>query len=133
MQKADVELLYHILVACFIGTWIVLGLGGIFAFQISKNVRFKKKWFPRFVVLVAILFLFFSTAIMALSSGSLKFLPFLALVIPFLVLITYLNIKFTKFCDCCGATVHDSNWFSRMRFCPKCGAELDVSSTPKTH
>ena len=30
-----------------------------------------------------------------------------------------------KFCDKCGATLINSNWFSPMRFCSKCGAVLD--------
>jgi hypothetical protein len=109
MNNDFITLLCQIVVVCFVGTWIVLGIGSIFAFWISKNVGFKKKWFPRFAVLVAVLFLLLSTSIMVLSSRSLNFLPFLTIEIPFLVLITYLNIKFTKVCDGCGATVQDLN------------------------
>ncbi len=132
MQKADLDLLNSVLTACFIGIWIVLGIFSVFAFQISKNVRFKKKWFPRFIVLGAVLFLLFFSSRMLLSSRSLDFLPWLAVVIPFLALICYVNLRFTKFCDHCGATLHSTNWFSRMRFCTKCGAEFDAKPTSTT-
>jgi hypothetical protein len=49
---------------------------------------------------------------------------------PMVALISYLNIKFTRFCSKCGATIIDHNWFSSTRFCSKWGAEL-TSTKPR--
>jgi hypothetical protein len=58
-----------------------------------------------------------------------KELGILFLVVPAVVLISYLNIKVTKFCDNCGARLYNHTWFAPMRSCSKCGAELDAAKT----
>jgi hypothetical protein len=125
MQPDTLTTLNAIVTSCFVGTWIVLGVAGFFLFYVGRDVAFKRKWFPRFIVLVGILFVLFSTTLMVLSSRSLGALGILVLVIPATALISYLNIKFTKFCDKCGVTIYAQNWFVPMRFCSKCGAELN--------
>ncbi len=45
-------------------------------------------------------------------------------VVPAAALIGFLNIRLTKFCDSCGATLVNPAWFRRMRFCPSCGAPM---------
>jgi hypothetical protein len=127
MKPETAAMLDRIVIACFIGTWIVLGIIGVY-FYLSKNVAFKRKWYPRFVILTGVLFVFFSTTIMAFSVRSLELLVVVIVMVPFTLLIAYLNIKMTKFCDECGATLLNQNWFVAMRFCPKCGAELDAKA-----
>ena len=126
-----IELLLKVVIACFFGTWIVLGIVSVYLFWIKKDVALKRKWFPRFVVLAGVLFVLFSSTIMVLQSRSFQSLGILAIVIPFVILASYLNLKFTKFCGKCGATIIDYNWFSPMKFCSKCGAELDVAREPR--
>ena len=41
-----------------------------------------------------------------------------------IVLITFLNVKLTRFCDACGETVQARRAFVPAKFCPKCGAPL---------
>ena len=125
MNQHDAENLTQILIACFFGTWAMLGIGGFFAFYMQKDVTFKRKWFPRFVFFVAALFALFATTFVVLQRRSLAALGIVVLVVPMVSVIAYLNIKFTKFCSQCGATLVDNNWFSRMKFCSRCGAELD--------
>jgi hypothetical protein len=110
----------------FVGTWIVLGIGGFIAFYLSKDVSFKRRWFPRYVIGGGVLFVVFATTLTVLESRSASALGMLVVMVPMVVLITYLNLKFTKFCDTCGATLVDHNWFSPMKFCSKCGALLDT-------
>ena len=131
MQPDTVKTVHDIIATCFVGTWIVLGVAGFFFFYVGRNVAFKRKWFPRFIVLAGVLFVLFSTTLMVLSSRSLGTLGILVLVIPATALISYLNIKFTKFCDKCGVTIYAQNWFVPMRLCSKCGAELNPK--PKLH
>jgi hypothetical protein len=113
--------------ACFIGTWIILGISGFIVFYLRRDVAFKRKWYPRYVILAGFHFVTFVTALAVLQSRSFSGLALSVVVLPVVVLITYLNIKFTKFCDKCGATAFDHNWFTPMRFCSKCGTEFAAS------
>jgi hypothetical protein len=124
MNDFTADALSGLVTACFFGTWIVLGISGFIVFYLRRDVAFKRKWFPRYVILAGGLFVFFSSTLMVLQSRWFSALGMLVVVVPMVVLITYLNIKFTRFCDKCGATVYDHNWFSPMKFCSKCGAEL---------
>ncbi|APW64292.1 zinc ribbon domain-containing protein [Paludisphaera borealis] len=126
MKPDTAKILEGIVTACFFGTWVVLGIGGFLVFYLGRDVAFKRKWFPRYILLVGVLFVLFSTTLMVLSSRSLGALGMLVFVIPATALISYLNIKFTYFCNQCGATLHNQNWLNPMRFCSKCGAELDA-------
>jgi type III secretory pathway component EscS len=108
----------------FGGTWIILMVTSVFLFWIKKDVVFKRKWFPRFVILVGVLFVAFSSTIMVLQQRSVHSLKILVVIIPAVILSSWLNLKLTKFCGSCGATIINNVPFSRTRFCPKCGAEL---------
>lgn len=102
----------------FYVVWISLGLAGFFLFYLSKDVTFKKKYFPWYVVLAGFLFV---------SFGLISGLPLrlLYIMVPAVALITFLNIRSTKFCDSCGRTMIDQNWFSKVEYCAKCGAKLN--------
>jgi hypothetical protein len=115
-----------IVTASFIGTWIILGIVGFFLFYLRRDAALKRQWFPRFVALVGFLFVLFATTLSVLSSRSLAGLGILVVVAPAVWLISYLNVKFTKFCDRCGTIAYQQNWFAPMNFCSRCGAELDA-------
>jgi hypothetical protein len=127
MNDLAADALSGIVTVCFFGTWVVLGMSGFVIFFLWRDAAFKRKWFPRYVILAGVLFVFFSSTLAVLQSRSFSALALLVIVVPMVVLISYLNIKFTKFCVKCGATVIDHNYFSPMRFCSKCGAELTAS------
>ena len=109
----------------FVATWVVLGVIGFIFFYLNGDAALKRKWFPRYVVLAGVLFVFFATALTVAGSKSSASLGMLVIVVPMVILISYLNLKFTKFCGKCGVTIIDHNWFSPTRFCSKCGAKLD--------
>lgn len=98
--------------------WIALAVAGFFLFYANKNVRFKKKYFPWYVIFSSILFLSF-TVKMGTPLETLFF------IVPVLALITFLNIRATKFCDHCGRTIINQMWFTKAEYCAKCGARLD--------
>ncbi|MFH1093362.1 MAG: hypothetical protein V1739_04300 [Candidatus Omnitrophota bacterium] len=106
-----------IIVPIFIGTWIVLGILSFYLFIIKNNYNFKVKYFKYFIILTGCLFAGFI---------SLMGMPWQVhiLVIPSLILISYLNIKFTKFCKNCGKTIIINMLFGKIKFCPHCGNEL---------
>jgi membrane protease YdiL (CAAX protease family) len=116
----------HILVTTvFVATWIVLAIVGFLGSR-RMSAAAKRWWMPRWMILIALLFVFFATSLTVLSSRSWSSLGILIVLLPVVILISYLNIKFTKFCDKCGSTLYNYNWFQPMRFCSKCGAELDT-------
>jgi hypothetical protein len=73
---------------------------------------------------VGVVFVLFASTLTIFQPRSLSSLGALVLLVTFVALITGLNLKFTKFCEKCGATHIDQNLFSPMKFCSKCGAPL---------
>jgi hypothetical protein len=114
--------------AAFLATWVILAIAGFLASK-RMNAVAKRRWWPRWIVLVGVLFVFFSTTLTVLQSRSWSSLGILLIVVPAVILICYLNIKFIKFCDKCSATLYNQNWFTPMRFCSNCGAKLDAVRT----
>lgn len=126
MKIDNLTVLNGLVSACFVGTWIALPVAGYFLFHRRKDAAFRRKWHPRGVILVGVLFIFFSTTIMGLSSRSLGTLgAALLLVVPAVCLISYMNIRFTKICHKCGYTFYVQDWFVPVKFCCRCGAELE--------
>ncbi len=101
----------------FFGTWVVLGILSFYLFFIRNDYEFKVKYFKYFVFLVGILFLGF---IIAMSPPRQVYFMF----VPAVALITFLNIRLTRFCKNCGKTIINNMPFSRIDFCPKCGSKL---------
>jgi len=102
----------------FFVVWIALGVAGFFLFYVSKNVRFKRRFFPWYVILAGVLFISFG-----LGMGF--HLQMLFIMVPAVALITFLNIKSTKFCNSCGRTIINQVWFTKVEYCGKCGAKLN--------
>jgi hypothetical protein len=118
-----------VVAASFFGTWMVLGFWGYDAFQKKGDVAFKRKWFPRYIILCGLLFAFFPPMLMALASRSLVALLLYVVFVPVAAVFAYANIKFTRFCDNCSAMTGPNPFFVR-RYCPMCRAELN-SGKPK--
>jgi hypothetical protein len=102
----------------FFVVWVALGLAGFFLFYRGKDAQFKRKYFTWYVILAGVLFISFGLA-MGFPSEALYFM------VPAVALITYLNIKSTKFCDNCGSTIVNQMWLTRAERCAKCGAKLN--------
>lgn len=128
MNKQTVDLLETIINVAFPATWVALAIVGFVASR-RLTPKVKRRWLPRFAILVGVLFVFFATSLSVLSSRTLSSLNVLILVVPATILITYLNIKFTNVCEKCGALQYSYNWFDPMKFCSKCGAELPRNET----
>jgi hypothetical protein len=131
MDDRTAAQLQSIVSTAFVGTWITLAIVGIVANR-RMDIAAKRRWWPRWTILTGAFFVFFTTSLVVLGARSWSSLSILFVVVPAVVLICYLNIKFTRFCEKCGTTQYNSNWFSRMRFCSRCGAELDTAK-PSQH
>ena len=100
------------------GLFVMLGLIGSIVFFMSKNVIFKKRYFPWYVISIGILF---GLSIIMTGIGFIGLIVFL----PAIALITFMNLRMTKFCDSCGKTIINRAMFSKVNFCSNCGAKLN--------
>jgi len=102
----------------FAVVWIILGVSSFLFFSISKNAKLKKRvltWLVWGTGALFTAFVYYET-----RASQIMFL-----VIPCTIFIGYLNLKFTKFCPSCGATLFSHNWFRAMKYCQHCGTSLD--------
>jgi hypothetical protein len=104
----------------FIGTWIVLAVGGLI-FHLRASPAMKHKVWPMMAIVVGPLFLVFVYFLDGIKVASLAAVP--------VALITYLNRKTVKFCSQCGALNRSPTMFPVPKFCGKCGAGLDAPVT----
>jgi hypothetical protein len=104
----------------FFGVWVVLGIVSAAFFFFNNDAALKRKIHPPFVIGVGILFLSF-VVLMGFPPDAFFFL----VVVPAVILISYLNLRNTKFCSSCGKTLISQNPFMQPKFCSKCGANLD--------
>jgi|SRR5262245_39013086 len=101
-------------VFAFFGVWLALGFGtAIFVRRGSPAA--KRTWFPRLEILIGVVFVVTAYSVMPHPQV-------LYLVVPVASLLTFLNIRATKFCGKCGA--YHRSFFLTLNFCRKCGAEL---------
>lgn len=98
--------------------WMILGFVSFCFFTFYKNTQVKRKLFAPYIIFVGVLF----GGIVLFSTKELWTLYFL---VPSIALISYMNIKNSKFCDACGKLSYNYALFPKMRYCSKCGTELD--------
>jgi hypothetical protein len=102
----------------FIVVWAGLGIASSAFFYLSKNASLKRKIWPPASIAASVLFLAF---VWTRGIPASEFI----FVVPFVALITFINLRVMKFCDACGRTVMNQNPFSLPKYCSKCGAALD--------
>jgi hypothetical protein len=102
----------------FIGTWIILGIVGLWSTYFDRNVARKKRLLPFFNIGSGALFVIF----VFLMSGDLRVLAFM---VPAVVVICFLNLRMIRVCSACGRTIQSGMWFTKAEYCSKCGARLD--------
>ena len=107
----------------FMIVWIGLCGASWWFFSRNSDAVLKRRVMRWGVVGMGLLFIGFVFAL----TGDPRMLLF---VVPAVALIGLLNIKLTKFCSSCGATLYNYNWLGRMRYCSRCGASLERSNRP---
>ena len=103
----------------FMAVWVALGAISWWFFTRNRDANLKRRVFPWGAGGAGLLFIIF-VLVMSRAVWILLF------ILPIVALITYLNIRLTKFCPSCGATLYKHNWFVPMRYCSRCGASLDA-------
>jgi ribosomal protein S27AE len=104
--------------AAFMALWILLGIASAIFYR-KASYQTKKTAHPYIVAGFGIIFLAF---VEWFAHGDVPVFFVVAIIV-----ISFLNIRLTRFCSRCGATIFQRG-FSRFKFCPKCGAELQSST-----
>jgi hypothetical protein len=99
----------------FFVIWAALCLV-VWTFYWKGGLAAKRRWHPRIVVGSALLFLGFIALVMPFA---------LVLAVPAVAAISFLNLKMTKFCGACEATLFQNPPWATVRFCSKCGTSLE--------
>ena len=100
----------------FMAAWVAVGVIFWAFFRFNRNARLKRVLYPLVVVATGAAFFAYVAAVFGLVSVA---------VAPFILLIVVVNLRLTRFCDACGASVYAKNSFSRPRACTRCSAKLD--------
>ena len=103
--------------AIFFAIWLILMGVSFYLFFFSSNAERKKKYFKPFLTATGLLILSFMWAMDLPGSV-------LAIAIPMVILIMYINTKMIRFCESCGKTVIPLFSFSLPRHCSHCGEKL---------
>ena len=100
-----------------LAAWVAFCVSGFALFYSSRNLAFKRRFFPWYILVVSVLFLGF---LAAMGTG----VPLLAMMAPLVALTGYLNLRRTRFCGACGRTVVNLKSFATPEFCSSCGTSL---------
>ena len=106
-----------ILFPLLVVAWVILAVASLSLFRRTRDVAFRRRVFPWFVVASAALFVGLVALIGAPSN-------YLLLVIPPVAVVAFLNVRGTRFCATCGRTVHGQLGVTPPRSCSHCGADL---------
>lgn len=98
----------------FFFLWIPLCLA-VWSFYWKGSLEAKRRWHPRIIFGVAVVFLGFIATVMPFA---------LPMAVPAVAVISFLNFKNIKFCPACGRTLMQNPPWAAINFCPKCGADL---------
>src|SRR5271165_5328919 len=101
----------------FVGLWGAAGIANWWFMATSKDAVLKRRVLIRVVVGAGVVF---TAVVYVVSGGDLRTM---ALVVPAVAVISYLNLRFIHFCQVCGATLH-AGGFHKARFCSRCGSLL---------
>ena len=101
----------------FAVVWVSMGVGAYFLFIRSRNAALKRRYYAPYILISSTLFL-------AYVAATAEHWRVVAFALPFIVLITYINLRSIKFCGACGRT-YNNGWFGKVRRCPNCDAEID--------
>lgn len=102
----------------FVCTGMIIWIGHLLFYFLNQDARLKRKWHMPIMLTVAI---FFETFLFWIS-GPDKLLAVIA--IPFVALITFMNIRYIKFCMMCGSALYPNSFTYKIRYCSICGARL---------
>jgi hypothetical protein len=104
----------------FMISWIALGIASWIWIWTRRSAEEKRVWHRRIGIAAGVIFGAFITFTLLAWHQPFGLLIFL----PALVLIIWLNLRFTTFCRHCNRMVYNYFWWRRTRFCPYCGTEL---------
>jgi len=106
----------------FFIVWIILGILYHIFYFFNKDTKLKRKLYPWTLFLSGILFILFLFWL-GIHKWKSSYIA-VPMMILSIIVIVILNIKFTKFCGSCGKMIYLPAFMIKIKYCPKCGAEL---------
>lgn len=104
----------------FFVAWVIWHVAAYMLVYRGRSAAFRRVWHPRSAVVSASAFLAFLFYI-----GSIGFpKSVLGMFVPAVVIITFINIRNTVFCDICNKQNFDLNPFNRPSTCKRCRRPL---------
>ena len=89
----------------------------VYILSMDKKPAVKRTAFRWYVILVSLLLLLFISLVI-------ESLVLLVFVVPVLVLVDFIWLKYTRFCEWCGRAVQTNLPFVNKEFCPRCGSHF---------
>lgn len=115
-------------VVIYFAATVLMALVTFFHMRSLPSAASKRLWWKRYSIGGPIAWLFLMVFVVA-STGSRNFvIPMIFLCVPFVALISWLNIRNTYFCENCGKRTTSRNPFVRLVYCPRCGAKFEDTS-----
>jgi hypothetical protein len=105
--------------AAFAIVWIGGGFAALIYLSRIKDPKRKQTAFVWITASAGVIFTLFVLISAPPDPPMLIFIPFVALII-------LLNIRLTKFCPRCAAWNYNWTWIMPMRYCRRCGADLET-------
>ena len=96
---------------------VLISLGSFVYFRMYPDIDLKRRFHRWFTIAYGTSFFL----LIVLSEGA---SPISLLFGTVVVIVTYLNIRNTVFCDACGKATYNHAWFRKAEYCAKCGARL---------
>jgi hypothetical protein len=101
----------------FVIVWVILCVWGTLFFTLNTDAKLKRKLYPWVMVSMGILF------ILSMYWINGKDITFLISGFPIVLVVSFISIKYTKFCNSCGRTMY--SFPLKSEYCSKCGNKLD--------
>ncbi len=105
----------------FCTAWIIWGASTHFFLYRNRPVAFRRVWHMRVALISAAAFLGFLFYIVHVGFPA----KVLTVFVPALFLMTFLNIRNTRFCDACGKQTFSMKLFQRPQRCRRCQVSFD--------
>ena len=111
--------------ATFFGAMVLFNLIVFPLFDRSRDLAFKKKYFPGLAVLMGLSFL---------APAFFTEIPWILLCAwgPVVAFVTYANITDARFCETCAKIIPRRVWSSKKaRYCTRCGTQVPDGARAK--
>jgi len=104
----------------FFLVWVLWHIAAWMLVHRGRTTEFRRRWHPRSALISALAFCAFVFYIVSIGFPK----GILNIFIPAVVIVTFINIRNTRFCGYCGKQNFTASPVARLRECKRCGRPL---------